>query len=303
MDHKPLILVCLLATQCLASFDPLTIGIGARSLGVGGANTATVFDADTIFANPAGLGEIDHFQLTSMAGSLLEEVNYSVLGGVYPLGRQGAIGFGYSGAFVSAIELRDRYGNLTSRANFGDSALLCSFGKKLNENWSVGLGLKHYISDGTEIAAGDRSRTNLDLGVLQHGAEWLSLGAVVQNLLASDLPRTFKAGAKMELYGPLGLTFACDARFTPDAGKTVTQHCGLEIAPVEQLTVRCGSDAGSLTAGLSFRYAGLGFHYAYHTFSGFDGNYASFFSLSYDEKGWPPETPSDAYLAKRLQGH
>ena len=301
MGYRSLIIVCLLATQCLAAFDPLTIGIGARSLGIGGANTAMVFDADTVFANPAGLGEIDNIKLTSMAGTLMEDVNYTVLGGVYPLGRQGAVGFGYAGAFVSGIELRDSIGNPTSRATFGDGVLLGSFGKKLNEDWSVGLGFKYYVSKGTGTTAGDRNRTNLDIGVLQHGLEWLSLGAVGQNLLSSDLPKQFKAGAKMELFYPLGLNLAYDACFSLDAVKTLTQHYGLELSPNDQLTVRCGSDAGNLTAGLSFRYAGLGFHYAYHAFNGYDGNYANFFSLSYDEKGWPPETPSDAYLANRLQ--
>jgi hypothetical protein len=296
MGYRPLIIVCLLATQSLAAFDPLTVGMGARSLGLGGANTATVFDADTVFANPAGLGEIDNIKLTSMAGTLMEDVNYTVLGGVYPLGQQGALGFGYSGAYVSGIELRDNIGNLTSRATFGDSVFLGSFGKKLNESWSIGIGLKYYISKGTEISSGDRNSANLDIGVLQHGLEWLSLGAVIQNPLASDLPRTFKAGAKMEPCDSLDLAY--DARFSFDAVRTPTQHFGLEFSPGDQLTVRAGSDAGSLTAGLSFRYAGLGFHYAYHAFNGFDGNYANFFSLSYDEKGWPPENPSDAYLAK-----
>jgi hypothetical protein len=297
MGYRPLIIACLLATQCGAAFDPLTLGIGARSLGAGGANTATVCGADTVFANPAGLGEIDDVELTSMAGTLMEDVNYSVLGGVYPLGRRGALGFGYSRAFVAGIELRDANRSLTGSANFGDSVLLGSFGKKLNEEWSVGLSLKYYMSKGSEITAGDRNRGNLDIGVLQHGSGCLSWGAVIQNLLSSDLPRTFKAGAKMVLPGPLTLIY--DAGYALDAVKPLNQQLGVELSPNDLLTLRCGSDANRLTAGLSFRYAGLGFHYAYHAFDGFDGNYANFFSLSYDEKGWPSEVPSDAYLAKR----
>jgi hypothetical protein len=293
------------------SFDPLTLGVGARSLGLGGANTAVVFDADTIFANPAGLGEIDHFKLTSMAGNVLEDVNYTVIGGTYPLGQQGAIGIGYAGAFVSGIELRNNIGNSTGRADYGDSVLLASFGKKLNEDWSVGLGLKYYSSNGTETSAGNRASANLDVGVLQHGLDWLSFGAIGQNLLAADQPRQFKAGVKMSLLGsdfraavtsPIRLDLAYDASFALSGTRTLTQQFGLELSPNNLLTLRCGSDTGNLTAGVSFRCAGLGFHYAYHSFGGYDGNYASFFSLSYDENGWPPERPSDAYLAKRLQG-
>ncbi|MCU0640780.1 MAG: hypothetical protein MUC35_01685 [Candidatus Margulisbacteria bacterium] len=307
MGYRPLIIVCLLATQCLAAFDPLTLGVGARSLSLGGANTALVFDADTVFANPAGLGELDNISLTSMAGTVLEDVNYTVLGGVYPLGRQGAFGFGYAGTFVSAIELRDGRGNLTSRANFADSVVIGSFGKKLNEEWSVGGGLKYYASQGTEISSGNRTATTLDLGVLQHGLKWLSLGAVAQNLLASDHSRSFRVGTRMALCGtdfraarlaPVSLTLAGDASYALDGSRGPTQHYGLEFSPADPLTIRCGSDAGNLTGGLSLRLAGLGFHYAYHAFSGFDGNYAHFFALSFNERGWPAEIPSDAYLAK-----
>ena len=80
------------------TFDPLSIGVGARALGMGKAYVAVAEDSDTIFTNPAGLGEIDNFQFTSMSGKIMEEVNYTLFGGVYPIGNKQAIGIGYVAA-------------------------------------------------------------------------------------------------------------------------------------------------------------------------------------------------------------
>ena len=74
------------------TFDPLSIGVGARAMGMGKAYVAVAEDCDTIFTNPAGLGEIDAFQLSSMSGKIFDEVQYLQFGGVYPLGRKNAFG-------------------------------------------------------------------------------------------------------------------------------------------------------------------------------------------------------------------
>jgi len=296
MGYKPLIIILILATQSVAqnAFDPLSIGMGARALGMGKAYVAVAEDGDTIFTNPAGLGEIDSFKFSSMAGNLLEDVNYTVLGAVYPLGKQSAVGFGYVGSFTSGIEIRSRSGALSRKADFGSSVAFAGCGTKLGEKTSLGINLKYYFSDGTEINGGDGSGWNMDIGILQRGLSWLSLGLVGKNL-----PQAVKAGARLYLLGsgftaaffsPLELSAAVDGEFNSQYPKSVMLHSGLELSPSPFLTLRVGLDQDNYTSGLSLKFAGLGFHYAYHPS-------AQYFSITFDERGWSPEEEApDVFL-------
>ena len=276
---------------------------------MGRASVAVADEGDTLFTNPAGFGEVDQFKLTSMSANLLEDVNYTVLGGVYPLGRQSAIGLGYAGAYVSGIELRDATGLFTSRANFGEAVALLAYGKKLAENTSLGVALKYYTADATEVTSGNGSGWNADIGLLQKGNEWLSLGLVGQNLLvgskinyrnggSDQLEQRIKAGADLYLCGggfgaaffsPVELSAACDIAVRPSDPNALTLQAGLELSPNPWLTVRAGLDEGNPTAGLSLRLSGIGFHYAYRPLGDYAGGSAHFFSLSYDAREAPPE--------------
>ena len=260
---------------------------------MGGAYAAVAADGDTIFNNPAGLGEIDHFKLTSMSGNLLEDVNYVVLGGVYPLGNRSAVGVGYAGAFVSGIELRDANGLLSRKAGYGSSALLLGFGKKLTEKTSLGINLKYYAADGTEIDAGDEQSWNVDIGLLQKGLAPLSLALVAQNF------SVIKAGAVLAVVSPAELNLAFDARLNLRGTKTLTAHGGVEFSPHPSLTLRAGRDENNLTAGLSLKLAGAAFHYAYHPDGGPAGSVGHYFSINLDERGWPPEGQPDTFLGSR----
>ncbi|MDD5594607.1 MAG: hypothetical protein PHG97_07720 [Candidatus Margulisbacteria bacterium] len=319
MGYKPLIIVVLLASQSFAqtAFDPLSIAIGARPLGMGGAFVAVADDGNTLFNNPAGLGEIDSVKFTSMSGALLEDVNYTVLGGILPFGNQFSLGAGYAGAFVSGLEIRDARGNLGGSANYGNSTAFIALGKKLNDRSSLGLSLKYYFASASERSSGNG--WNIDAGLLQSGWNWLKLGLVGRNLIGTSrinyqngqsepLPFSIRAGTKIYLLGngfdaaigsPWETNLVADADFFPQGSTPMSLHTGLEFSPSPFLAVRAGVDRSNLTGGLSLKIAGFGFHYAYHPYGDFDGSAANYFSITYDERGFPPEPPApDTYIAK-----
>jgi hypothetical protein len=301
------------------AFDPLNLAVGTRALGMGGACAAVADDGNTLFNNPAALGEIDKVKLTSLSATLQGDVNCTVLGGILPFGDRFAVGAGYAGAFVTGIELRDSYGAPLGRGDYGSSVLVLAAGQKLSDRSSLGLKLKYYFSDGTGAASGNGRGWNLSLGILQSGWNWLKLGLVGENILGNNrisysngsgepLPLTVKSGLKVYLMGggfdsafvsPLEVNLVADADYYPQGSSPLVLHEGIEVAPVRFLALRAGLDGGNPTAGLSFRCAGLGFHYAYHTYGDFSGSAVNYFSLSYDEGGFPtePEVP-DVYLAE-----
>ena len=311
------------------TFDPLSIGVGARALGMGKAYVAVAEEGDTIFTNPAGLGEIDSFQFTSMSGKVLEDVNYIVLGGAYPLGKKSAIGIGYAAATVSGIEIRDTSGAYLKKSSFGNSVFLASYGRKLSEKLSLGINLKYFLQDGGEINDGDGSGLNLDLGLLQRGLGWFSWGLVGQNILSSgkmryqngereDLPMTIKIGTRMHLLGeefeaarvsPIKLVALADADLSLRTSRPTTIHTGIELSLSKHLTLRAGIDQdpkpgglqNNFTSGVSLRFAGLGFHYAYHPYTETSENLSHYFSISFDERGWPFEGPPDIFLGSTQQ--
>lgn len=331
MGYKLLIiiLIAILATTPSigqTTFDPMSIGVGARALGMGKAYVAVAENCDAIFTNPAGLGETDSFKFTSMSGKILEEVNYTLLGSVYPLGEKSAIGIGFVSSAVGNIELYDSAGVLSGRSSFENNLLFASYGKKLSEKISLGINLKYYYQKGSANSSGDGSGLNIDIGFLQRDLGWLSLGIVGQNILTSgkinygngekqSLPSTLKVGTNMYILGqkfqaariaPIDVRVMLDADLGLQSSEPNSTHIGVEISPSTNLTLRAGIDQdpkpggaqNNFTSGVSLKYAGLGFHYAYHPY-GEAADITHFFSISFDELGWPPEGPPDVFLGSR----
>lgn len=321
----------LLSSAVLAqtTIDPLILGVGARALGMGRAFVAVAEDADTIFTNPAGLGEIDGFEFTSMSGAPLEDLKYTTLGGVYPLGDKSAFGLGYACAGVSAIEIRDSQGTLTGRTNFENNLYFASYGRKISEKLSLGLNLKYFSQNAHDQTDANGTGWNLDIGLLQKGLGWFSLGLVGQNILSSGkinyknatatpLPLTIKLGTRMSLAGerfesailaPYELFAVADADLSLSAGEPTTTHLGLEFSPNNYLTLRCGMDQDPLlpgiqtnfTGGISLRWAGIGFNYAYHPYTDIGENAAQYFSLTLSERDWPVDLFPDFLLGAAPQ--
>jgi len=321
MGYKPVIIfICILSlASCIlaqTTFDPSIIGVGARAMGMGKAYVAVGEEADTLFSNPAGLGEIDTFQFTSMSGKLLEDVNYTMLGISYPMGNRTALGIGYISANITGIELRDSDGKFLNRSDFGNSTLFLSLGKKFDKRYSLGINLKFFNQNGTENSNGNGTGTNLDIGVLQKGLGPFSLGITAQNILNNKIrfnsgqeeavERVLKVGTKVYLTGerygaarlsPIEINYILDGYFSLENSKPTTTHTGFELSPNRILTFRAGLDQNDLTYGLTLKLAGVGLHYAYHSYT--QNNATYYLSINFDELGWPYEGPQDIFLGSR----
>ncbi|MFA5887049.1 MAG: PorV/PorQ family protein [Patescibacteria group bacterium] len=297
------LLVCL-NLSALALVDPTTVGVGAKALSLGRAYVGYTDDGDTIFTNPAGLGRIDTLKLTSMQTQQSSDLNYLVLGGVYPISEGQAIGIGYASLGTGGIDLRDDNGTSLGSGNYSNSVYLLSYGinaKRIlpfaSDKLSLGTNLKYfsYVLNGSaQMEQGSGSGMDMDASLVYEAKPWLTLGYTQQNCLPSSLggkisfangyeeglATVTKLGGKIQILGdkdesiqssPYKLSLGLESDFYPTQNKAATMHVGSEFWPSEVLALRVGMDQNSssdntMVTNLS---AGVGLRYA-----GFEFAYA-----------------------------
>jgi hypothetical protein len=297
--------------------DPMTIGVGARALGMGKTYVGVAEDADAIFMNPAGIARITNPKLSSMYTSLLNEVDYMVIGGAYPLGKKSAIGAGVINSSMGSIPTSTTAGESTGTGGWGNTVLFLSYGTYLSEipipalaslekDVLIGGNLKYFSVGGSGsndvVDAADAAGTGVgvDLGVLYPATDYLMLGANYQNAISTQIgkgtdvsdvvPSCLKLGARFAILGREGKSYTLHrvrklyANVDYDVmsnGLPNIPHYGIEFWPSNNLALRIGADDNEMTAGIGLRFSGIEFNYAYHPYNGIPDNATHFFSLAY----------------------
>ncbi len=257
----------------------LTVGVGARGLGMGGAYTALADDAHSIYWNPAGLAALDKREATADDAELATDsrLNFIALGLPTKYGTAGA-----AVTYLSqpALEGRDAVGHPTGGFHAADFAGSAAFARKTD--WAdVGAALKFVQS---HIGASQATTAAVDLGARRAfdgvGPGKVVLGAAARNLgpgmkytsETDDLPLRLAGGAAYVL--PAGHAAAFEVTNGPRGAGTDVGFGGeyqamkgvfLRLGWTSQSTNSGGSgfDAASgLTLGAGMRYNAWSFDYA-----------------------------------------
>lgn len=169
---KKRILVCgvLAAGLSFAEFNKFE-GVGARSLGMGGAFTSISDDASCLYYNPAGLLRVKEREEMYMYSSKLNELTYQYVGLVWK-----NTGFSYINQQGKLAKADRQWGE-----DAGESIYAISYAKKIQGKIGAGGSLKilHYANE----RASD-SGFGFDLGVLYSPEikEDISLGLAIRNI-------------------------------------------------------------------------------------------------------------------------
>ncbi|MFA5839888.1 MAG: S-layer homology domain-containing protein [Candidatus Margulisiibacteriota bacterium] len=199
---------CLLQSASLAAFSELSktflrVDYSARSLGMGGANTAVVDDPNAVFFNPAAIPYADGFCLNTN-----QTFSKSSAAFVYPLSDNSGLGFGFANKNLSNIILDSGVTASTTAQMF-----VLSYGIAPNDRLSLGMTFKYLPRQTYEQGTTYQTISGFDgdLGVMWQTNDWIKLGGLVSNVLQAELPqwptgnqkdqRSFRAGISAQVIG------------------------------------------------------------------------------------------------------
>ncbi len=289
------------APICLASGNAapyLRDGVGARSIGLGGAFTAIADDATSTIWNPAGLPATETLDFTlSRVPMGFNNTNKNFMAIVKGLSENTSIGFSWMNVGVDDIMEVSADNEITGRRfNYDSNALALSFGHAL-ESFNLGASVR-VLSDAVGLDAFDgvTSFGGVDVGMLARPDTSFSYGLSVRNLGGTvgdeSVPILVNLGVAYHLFEGHRATVACDVEHEIgilDESPT-SVRMGTEYRIARTLAVRGGTrvskDRQALFVGFGVDVGGLQLDYALKageraTRSLQDAGETHFVSLSY----------------------
>jgi hypothetical protein len=284
----------------------LSLGVGARALGMGGAFVGVADDATACFWNPSGLCQLNQRQLSLMHaetfGSLLNQdfIAFALpMGSEHPgsamafsLQRLGGGGVKITDLEKEGIDISDTNRVVLLREeSHADYALFFSYSHQMRPKLLWGANLKLIYRDVVSVSA---FGIGADFSFLTKPYSFLSVGANLMDLTSSLL---FYDNGTTETINPttkLGLSInhqikdfylilATDADVRYEGRKSAAQfwlgklsldmHYGAEVSYRGKLAGRLGFDQGDFTAGAGFWINQLGLDVAFLSHEELDNTY------------------------------
>ena len=295
-----------LAVSSEAVVNIQSVGAGARAQALGNSYVAVANDADAIFENPAGLGQLENKSLAYTNVSLFfggiegDDLGQHVLSYAQPLGSKLGLGLGY-----------ERIGSELMSEN----GAFLSLSYKLSKAFNLGLSAKYLFWSVGDIPA-DNGRNDplsnssagnvgVDLGLMwQTPFKGANFGLLLKNLNQPNVASGTVAGdadaGKLPMDVHLGVAYQLNAQSLVSvqfvrsdlSGDSSDNRLlvGGETQLAGDLLLRAGGSkifeedaTGDLNAGLGYKWNKLLFDYAYHIpLDLTETNGAHRFSFAYD---------------------
>lgn len=284
--------------QCFAGSGAafLKVPVGARSVGMGNAYTATVNDVTALHYNPAGLSRLGRKELSFMHAELFADQRYDFIGYGMPIGMGGREvseisdapfmsrdskartpfaspwGLGFSAIYLShgSLEGRDEQGRKTGDFGANDFAFHMGLSRKVTQRSYFGATVKALReSIGSDSASGFAA----DLGYMARMPRF-TLGLSLLNLGPSlkfsserySLPLTLATGAGYALGGGLILSADYKHRLSDNVSSlgaggefSVMNNFSIRAGYLSQLTNLSKSSSGSRNLADQLTGLGMGF--------------------------------------------
>ena len=248
----------------------LRMGVGARALAMGGAFTAIADDATAAYWNPAGLVKIEHIEATfQYAANMAVDRNLNYFAYTQWLG-VGGIGVHWLNAGVDDIIKMDNEGTDLGSADYGDNAIMFSYGMEAGDLMLGGTAKILHQDDIKTTNTG----FGVDLGGMFEVTDNVTAGLMIRDIGSqigdADVPYNWRFGTGIKAMDDM-LTVGMDVDKTQDIDKFhihLGAEYGMEVHPEYSVFFRTGFNSvedKAFTAGLGIRVPYVQFDYAYVT--------------------------------------
>lgn len=233
----------------------LNRGMSARSIGLGGACTATVNDPSSIYWNPAGVVSKSGFeiQITDFKdiqfNKSFDDVNYPQFAVTFSPNKPSftyfhwGIGFGGSAFLVKNIDEYDDESNYIRSFNFGEYATFLSFGIEI-QNFRLGISYKYLEQNfGGFYNSSDpnSNKKGVDFGLQFRPINFLSLGVIVRDSMRVGMydvmPRNITMGIAISIQK---FVFAVDYKVDNSTFSRISSGLELNLGKNNVWKIRAG---------------------------------------------------------------
>jgi hypothetical protein len=281
----------------------LDVGAGARACGMGEAYTVIGQDADALFYNPSGIGEIDeNFDLSVGMTQWFADINYGYMSIVVNGGVWGNFGISamvpdYGEIYGTEIDTLAELGFVeTDQVDVNSYCVGFAYAREFTDKFTVGGQIKYVMQQLGESSDPENpelmrdnviSTLSYDFGLLFYpGFKSFAFGMSVRNfsprvkyeMVGFELPLTFALGVGADILDFFGeypdLSFNVEVDMLHPRDWQELYHVGGELAYKDMIFFRAGykfrySQEG-LNAGVGINLGGVRIDYSYSEFELFD---------------------------------
>lgn len=157
----------------------LSIGVGSKATGMGGAFTSIADDATAMYWNPAGLSFNKTKEVYLNHANWIADISFDYFGFTIPVNNKTTLGFNITSVTMDEMEVT-RYGNENTGETFkaADYAIGSTYAINLTDRFSVGLNAKYLQQT---IANSHAKGFALDFGTLFITPFGFNLGTSISN--------------------------------------------------------------------------------------------------------------------------
>jgi len=257
----------------------LSIGQGARALGMGSSFVAITDDPTSLYWNPAGITKVQGFAFTVDHTTWLADINYNYMALTYNLGDFGTLGASFTFSDIDEMKVTTVENPEGDGQVFGvtDAAFSIAWAIQLTDNFSIGFNPKYIYQGIWRMSA---STLALDLGV-QYVTPFD--GAILAMSISNFGPKMKMQGASAQILhdnnnGSTGNNGAIPAEYLTESWDLpLTFRVGIGYQPIniDNNSLILSIDALHLSD--DYESVNLGAEYSYDDFIFLRGGYKSLF--------------------------
>ena len=156
----------------------LRMGVSAKAMAMGTAQTAVAEDATAAYWNPAAMTTLRQFEASLMyTAGMKYERNYNYVSAAFRVDRVGMFGISWLNAGITGIGQYDNAGTKTGSFDVANNAFQLSYGRALASGLALGISGKYMQED-----LADNTGYGVDAGLLFKPYDEITVGAMVRDL-------------------------------------------------------------------------------------------------------------------------